>query len=96
MVSSEAAWAKMSVMTVGSFHDFIKHVIWVYVLQVKVNVLQKIMIFMFSFSTDYSSLEDSHAKASFSQNIEYNLSSSFKTNTFNIFSQIFMDLYRFL
>ena len=44
----ETDWGKMSVLTVGSFHEFIKNVILICVLQVKVHIFQKIMIFMFS------------------------------------------------
>ena len=48
MVLWETGWGKMTVMTVGSFHVFIKIVTLTRVLQVKVHVFPKTSIFVFS------------------------------------------------
>ena len=48
MVLWETGWGKMTVMTVGSFQVFIKIVTLTRVLQVKVNVFRKKLIFIFS------------------------------------------------
>jgi hypothetical protein len=44
----EIAWGKMTGTNVGSFQVFIKHMTLTCVLQVKVHVFQKTVIFMFS------------------------------------------------
>ena len=44
----ETAWDKMTVMTVGVFHDFINNMTLTCVLQVNIYVFQKTRIFIFS------------------------------------------------
>ena len=58
MVLWETGWGKMTVMTVGSFHVFIKIVNLTRVLQVKVLIFHKTSIFIFSVQTCDSFLGD--------------------------------------
>ena len=53
-VSSQTGWGKVTVMTVGSFHVFIKRVTLICNLQVKVHVFLKTSISIFSLWTIYS------------------------------------------
>jgi hypothetical protein len=48
VVLSRIVWGKMFVLTVGSFHDFIKFMTLIGILQIKVHVFQKTLIFIFS------------------------------------------------
>ena len=48
MGSEETDWGKMFVMTVGSFHVFVKLMTLISILQVKVNVFQETLRFIFS------------------------------------------------
>ena len=61
----ETGWGKMFVLTVGSFQVFIKRGTLTRVLQIKVNVFQKTLIFIFSVQTIYSSLEDRYVRRLF-------------------------------
>ena len=54
----ETAWGKMFILTVGAFHVFTDIVTSIWFLQVKVIVLLKTSIFIFSVWTIYSSSED--------------------------------------
>ena len=66
MVLWETGWGKMTVMTVGSFHVFIKIVTLTRVLQVRVHVFPKTSIFIFSVQTCDSSLGDIYVGPLFS------------------------------
>ena len=88
----------MFIMTVGSFQVFIKRMTLNRVLQVKVKVFLKNLIFMFSVETIHFSLEDRYMRRLFVQNIEYNPSSFSKTDishTSTWISQFFIDFHRF-
>ena len=88
MVLWETVWGTMCVMTVGSFQLFIKHVTLTCVLHVKVNVLPKTLISMFSVQAIDSSLDDRYGKPVFFQDTQYNCSSLFQTNVFHRFPWI--------
>ena len=62
MVLWETGWGKMTVMTVGSFHGFIKIVTLTRVLHVEVHVFPKTSILIFFVETIYFSLEDRYVR----------------------------------
>ena len=62
MVLWETGWGKMTVMTVGSFHVFIKMPTVTPALQVKVNIFPKTSIFIFSAQIIDFSLEDGYVR----------------------------------
>ena len=66
MVLWETGWGKMTVMTVGSFHVFIKIVTLTRALQGKFHVFPKTLIFMFSVQIIYLSLEDVYVRRLYS------------------------------
>ena len=70
----------MSIMTVGSLQIFIKNVTLRGVLQVRVHVFRKTMVFISSVYTIYFSLKDRYVRRSYAWNIEYNPSSFFRTH----------------
>ena len=87
-VLRETGWGKMSVMTVGSFLVFIKRVTLTRVLQVRVHVFPKTVIFILSVQTIYLSLEDRDERRLCSQSIEYNPSCFLRTNLSHIISWV--------
>ena len=95
----ETGWGKMTVMTMGSFHDFIQIVTLICNLQLKVHVFPKTLIFIFSIETIYFSLEGRYVRRLFVQNIEYNhvlLPRQIYPVHLHVCLWIFMYFYRFL